>query len=232
LRRRAITRSATIRRRSRIFRSSCLWRRTSAHRDRSSSTSMRPMIRCAASRRGGSSTVTTTATATYRSMFPVAAICWSRSCGARRSSGRRRGRGGRAHRGADPPPVATRAHSVACRLETGIGFSLRPLGLCHDPARPAPGPARHPHEVLEAALGPAVRRLLAATISSSVVISAMSRSFLAIPNRKSTPVRSCVSAVAASRSPWRPPVQPPETRPAPPSGSRLPLWPAPRRHHT
>ena len=39
--------------------------------------------------------------------------------------------------------------------ETGIGFSLCPLGLGHDPALPAPGPARHPCEVLEAPLGPA-----------------------------------------------------------------------------
>src|SRR6516162_1005608 len=45
-------------------------------------------------------------------------------------------------------------------------------------------------------------------------------------------VRSCASAFAASRSPWRPPVRPPETGSAPPSGSRLPPWPAPRRHDT
>src|ERR1700722_17068611 len=39
--------------------------------------------------------------------------------------------------------------------ETGIGFSLGPLGLGHDPAPPAPGPARRPLEALEAALHPA-----------------------------------------------------------------------------
>jgi hypothetical protein len=39
--------------------------------------------------------------------------------------------------------------------ETGIGFSLRPLGLSHDPAPPAPGPARRPLEALEAVLHPA-----------------------------------------------------------------------------
>jgi hypothetical protein len=47
-----------------------------AHRGRSFLTSMRPMIRCTASRRGGSSTVTTTATATCRSTCSAAAICW------------------------------------------------------------------------------------------------------------------------------------------------------------
>jgi hypothetical protein len=43
-------------------------------------------------------------------------------------------------------------------------------------------------------------------------------------------VRSCISAFAASRSPWHPPVRPPETGSASPSGSLLPPWPMPRRH--
>jgi hypothetical protein len=45
-------------------------------------------------------------------------------------------------------------------------------------------------------------------------------------------VRSCASASAASRSPWRPPVRPPMTGSAPRSGSRLPPWHAPRQHDT
>src|SRR6201995_4485559 len=45
-------------------------------------------------------------------------------------------------------------------------------------------------------------------------------------------VRSCASAFAASKSPWHPPVRPPETGSAPPSGSRSPPWPAPHRHDT
>ena len=47
--------------------STCSWRRTSECRTRSSLISMRPTIRCTASRRGGSSTAITTATATCRS---------------------------------------------------------------------------------------------------------------------------------------------------------------------
>src|SRR4029079_5900105 len=39
--------------------------------------------------------------------------------------------------------------------EARIGFPLRPLGLGDDPAPAAPGPARRPHEALEAALPPA-----------------------------------------------------------------------------
>src|SRR5256712_11965963 len=39
--------------------------------------------------------------------------------------------------------------------EARIGFPLRPLGLGDDPAPAAPGPARRPHEGLEAALRPA-----------------------------------------------------------------------------
>ena len=49
---------------------------------RSSSISMRRMIHCTASRRGGSSTATTTATAICRSTCSAAVTCWSPSCGA------------------------------------------------------------------------------------------------------------------------------------------------------
>ena len=54
----------------------------SEHRTRSSLISMRPTIRCTASRRGGSSTAITTATATCRSTCSAGAICWPPSCGA------------------------------------------------------------------------------------------------------------------------------------------------------
>ena len=57
--------------------------RTSECRTRSSLISMRPTIRCTASRRGGSSTAITTATATCRSTCSAGAICWTPSCGAR-----------------------------------------------------------------------------------------------------------------------------------------------------
>ena len=57
-------------------------------RTRSSLISMRPTIRCTASRRGGSSTAITTATATCRSMCSAAVICWPPSCGARTSTPR------------------------------------------------------------------------------------------------------------------------------------------------
>ena len=56
LRRRATTRSATIRSRSGRCWSTCSWRRMRGLPGRSFSTSMRRMIRCTASRRGGSST--------------------------------------------------------------------------------------------------------------------------------------------------------------------------------
>ena len=49
---------------------------------RSCSISMPPTIRCTASRRGGSSTAITTATATCRSTCSAAVICWRPSCGA------------------------------------------------------------------------------------------------------------------------------------------------------
>ena len=55
---------------------------------RSFSISMRPTIRCTASRRGGSSTAITTATATCRSTCSAGAICWPPSCGARTSTRR------------------------------------------------------------------------------------------------------------------------------------------------
>ena len=48
---------------------------------RSSLISMRPTIRCTASRRGGSSTAITTATAICRSTCSADAICWPPSCG-------------------------------------------------------------------------------------------------------------------------------------------------------
>src|SRR6266542_1241390 len=51
-------------------------------RGRSFWTLMRPMIRCTASRRGGSSTAITIATVICRSTYSAAAICWSPSCGA------------------------------------------------------------------------------------------------------------------------------------------------------
>jgi hypothetical protein len=50
------------------------WRRTTARRTRSSSISMRPTIRCTASRRGGSSTAITIAIATCRSTYSAGAI--------------------------------------------------------------------------------------------------------------------------------------------------------------
>src|SRR6266487_952211 len=83
---RGTTRSATIRWPSRSCWSTCSWERTHAHRSRSFSTLTRPMIRCTASRRDGSSTAITTATAICRFMCSAAAICWSPSCGARIST--------------------------------------------------------------------------------------------------------------------------------------------------
>ena len=50
-------------------------------RARSSSISMRPTIRCTGTRRGGSSTAITTATAICRSTCSAGAICWPPSCG-------------------------------------------------------------------------------------------------------------------------------------------------------
>ena len=67
------------------------WTRTRTRRARSSSTSMRPTIRCMGSRRGGSSTAITTATATCRSTCSAGDTCWRPSCG-RRTSMRRPGR--------------------------------------------------------------------------------------------------------------------------------------------
>ena len=84
-------------------RSTCSWRRTSARPSRSSSISMRPTIRCTASRRGGSSTAITTATATCRSTCSAGAHLLAaklRRAEHRRSG--RRGGGGGAHRRADP----------------------------------------------------------------------------------------------------------------------------------
>jgi hypothetical protein len=50
--------------------------------NRSFSTWMRPMTRCTGSRRGGSSTGITIATAICRSTYSAAAICWPPSCAA------------------------------------------------------------------------------------------------------------------------------------------------------
>src|SRR6516164_1869117 len=51
----------------------------SAHQTRSFSTSMRPMIRCTASRKGGFFTGITTATVICRSIFSAGGICWLQS---------------------------------------------------------------------------------------------------------------------------------------------------------
>ena len=84
--RRAITRSVTTRWPSSGCSLTCSWRHTSERRTRSSLISMRPTIRCTASRRGGSSTAITTATATCRFTYSAGAICWMPSCGARTST--------------------------------------------------------------------------------------------------------------------------------------------------
>jgi len=59
------------------------WRRTGDLQSRSSLILMRPMILCTGTRRVGSSTDITTATATCRFTCSAGAICWPPSCGAR-----------------------------------------------------------------------------------------------------------------------------------------------------
>ena len=61
---------------------------TPGRRRRSCSISTPPTTRCTASRRGGSSTAITTATAICRSMSSAAAICWRQSSGAPTSTPR------------------------------------------------------------------------------------------------------------------------------------------------
>ena len=82
----------------------------------SSLISMRPTIRCTASRRGGSSTAITTATATCRSTSSAGAIWWPPSCGARTLTLRpTRWRIWR-HRRSNLPPLSACADSAARQL--------------------------------------------------------------------------------------------------------------------
>src|SRR6266568_1483530 len=82
-------------------------------RGRSFWTLMRPMIRCTASRRGGSSTAITIATVICRSTYSAAAICWSPSCGAPTWT-RRRARSRRWHASSPASAPAGRGHAFCC----------------------------------------------------------------------------------------------------------------------
>src|SRR6266536_3229362 len=82
-------------------------------RGRSFWTLKRPMIRCTASRRGGSSTAITIATVICRSTYSAAAICWSPSCGAPTWT-RRRARSRRWHASSPASAPAGRGHAFCC----------------------------------------------------------------------------------------------------------------------
>src|SRR5271157_2865162 len=67
----------------------CFCRRTGKYRSKSFWTWMRPMIRCTASRKGGSFTVTTDTTAICRCTFFAESSCCVHGCGHRTSTERR-----------------------------------------------------------------------------------------------------------------------------------------------